>query len=197
MLIRPFAHLRRQQGVVLVIALIMLLAMTLGGIALIRSVYTSSLIAGNMAFQQAATSSGDAGVEAGITWLESNSSGTTLHANSYTNGYAASRQDPGGTQTWNDFWTVLVNAGQVATISSADAAGNTISYTIQRLCNAVGDPTSGVGCSTAPATIGAPGSSRGASVVQLTFNGQVYYRITSRVSGPRGSVSFVQAVVAM
>jgi Tfp pilus assembly protein PilX len=189
---------RRQQGVVLMIALIMLVAMTLGGIALIRSVYTSSLIAGNMAFQQSTTYSADAGIEAAVTWLEQNNSGASLFSNSYVNGYTASRQDPGATQSWDAFWSsVLVAGGQTATLASADAAGNTISYAIQRLCNTFGDPTSGIDCSSAPATVGSSGSSKGGGVVQLLFNGQVYYRITARVSGPRSSVSYVQAIVAM
>ena len=59
----------RQRGVVLIIALIALVIMTLAALAMIRSVDTSNLIAGNMAFQQAATHSGDSGIEAAITWL--------------------------------------------------------------------------------------------------------------------------------
>ncbi|MBL0167677.1 MAG: hypothetical protein IPP85_11310 [Propionivibrio sp.] len=46
----------RQGGVVLMIALIILVALTIGGIALVRSVSMTSIIAGNLAFQQAATS---------------------------------------------------------------------------------------------------------------------------------------------
>jgi type IV pilus assembly protein PilX len=197
MLTRPYSSLQRQQGVVLMIALIMLVAMTMGGIALIRSVYTSSLIAGNMAFQQSATVSGDAGIEAAVTWLELNGSGRTLHQNSFANGYAASRQDPGSTQNWDQFWAVLDAAGQVATLTSADAAGNTVKYTIQRLCNAVGDPASGVGCAIAPGRATSSSNSRGVGIVPIQANGNVYYRITARISGPRGTVSFVQAVVAM
>jgi Tfp pilus assembly protein PilX len=40
-----------QQGVVLLMALIMLVALTLAGIALVRSVDTTNLIAGNLAFK--------------------------------------------------------------------------------------------------------------------------------------------------
>ena len=51
------AHRRRrtraQQGVILFIALIVLVAMSLAGIALMRSVDTNVLIAGNLAFRQA------------------------------------------------------------------------------------------------------------------------------------------------
>jgi len=192
---RRAAH-ARQRGIVLLIALIMLVAMTMGGFALIRSVYTTNIIAGNMAFQQSATHSADSGMEAAIAWLESNNTGTTLHSNHYGNGYAASLQNPGSAQTWDDFWDVLISAGQVVTQAS-DTAGNTPAYTIQRLCNAVGDPTSGIDCASAPASYGATGSSKGVGVVALLYSSQVYYRITARVSGPRNTVSFVQAVVAM
>jgi len=59
-----------QRGVVLFFALVALVVMSLAAVALIRSVDTSTMIAGNLAFKQAATSSGDTGVEAAITWLE-------------------------------------------------------------------------------------------------------------------------------
>lgn len=197
MLIRSMPSLKRQQGVVLMIALIMLVAMTLGGIALIRSVYTSNLIAGNTAFQQSATHSADAGIEAAVTWLETNNTGTTLHNDDFANGYVASRQNQPGTPRWDQFWEARLKAGQVRTLAAADAAGNTVAYTIERLCQQAGAPAAGSGCEIAPTTTGAAGNSRGAGVVQIQFNGQVYYRITARVSGPRSTTSYVQTVVAM
>ena len=59
---KPVKHSLRkaQDGVVLFIALIVLVAMTLAGIAVMRSVDTNVLIAGNLAFRNAATSAGDA-----------------------------------------------------------------------------------------------------------------------------------------
>jgi Tfp pilus assembly protein PilX len=194
---------RDQQGIVLLIALIMLVAMTLTGIALIRSVYTANIIAGNLAFQQSATHSADAGLETAIAWLEANKDGTALHNNvtqSTANpvAYSASRgRDPGRSESWDAFWNAeYVPAGVVNTLA-ADASGNTVSYVIHRLCNQVGPPTSGAGCANAPATVGASGNSKGAGVVALQYNGQVYYRVIVRVSGARGTVSFVQSVVAM
>jgi Tfp pilus assembly protein PilX len=62
-------HMVKQRGVVLFFALISLLAIMLAAVALIRSVDTSTMIAGNLAFKQAATTSGDAGTEAAINWL--------------------------------------------------------------------------------------------------------------------------------
>lgn len=187
----------RQRGITLIVALIMLVAMTLAAIALVRSVDTSNIIAGNLAFKEAATHSGDAGIESAISWLEANNSGATLYANVFASGYAASRQDPGAGQSWDDFWTVLANNNQVVTLP-ADASGNTVSYAIQRLCNAVGDPASpGTGCAVSPTVANATNSSQNAGSVALLFNSQVYYRITARIAGPRNTVDYVQAVVAL
>lgn len=199
---RKFAQRRgagaRQRGVVLMVALIVLVAMTLAGIALMRSVDTTTIIAGNLAFQQSATNSGDYGTEAAIAWLETNNSGVFLHSNVYAQGYSAARQDPAVGQSWDTFWSsVLVPAGQVVTLAQ-DATGNTVAYAIQRLCNAQGDPVSvGVDCTVPQTSGGASTSSKGAGTVQLLYNSAIYYRITSRVAGPRNTVSYVQTIVTM
>lgn len=59
----------RQHGVVLLVALIMLIAITLAGLSLFRQVSTATLIAGNLAFKQGATSAADRGVEDARSWL--------------------------------------------------------------------------------------------------------------------------------
>ena len=60
----------KQRGVVLFLTLVALLAMSLAAVALIRSVDTSTLIAGNLAFKQSAMSSANGAVELPITgWL--------------------------------------------------------------------------------------------------------------------------------
>ena len=73
---------RRQQGVVLFIALIVLVAMTLAGLAIMRSVDTGNLVSGNVAFRQAALSSGDRGIDTAFTWLKSNVTTGVLNNNS-------------------------------------------------------------------------------------------------------------------
>ena len=62
----PFAP-RHQRGVVLVISLIVLVALTLAGIALVRSTDTANVIAGNMAFRMGALQAVDTGVETAFT----------------------------------------------------------------------------------------------------------------------------------
>jgi Tfp pilus assembly protein PilX len=55
-----------QRGVVLLIALIMLVAMTLAGIGMMRSVDTGTVIAGNLAFKQATLNASDMGTSGGF-----------------------------------------------------------------------------------------------------------------------------------
>ena len=186
-----------QRGVALIVALVMLVALTLASTLLVRSVATSGLIAGNMAFQQAAVNSADVGVQTALNWLQANNINDVLNNHNFASGYVASRQDPQPSQTWDDFWkNSLELAGQIRTLPT-DAAGNTVSYVIHRLCNTWGDPNSGIDCNRAPAGAANSGNSRGAGVIELNVNNQVYYRITTRVTGPRGTVSFVQSVVAL
>lgn len=191
--------MRRQKGVVLMIALIMLVAMTLAGLALVRSVDTTNIIAGNLAFQQAATNSGDTGTEAAVAWLQANNSGTTLQTDILASGYAAARTDPAAGQSWDAFWTnVLVPAGQVVTLPQDAVTGNTVAYTIQRLCIQSGaSSVPATGCAVLQTTGTSAGSSKGAGVIALQYSSQVYYRITSRIAGPRNSVSYIQSIVAL
>jgi Tfp pilus assembly protein PilX len=178
-------------------ALIVLVVMTLAGLALMRSVSTSVVIAGNMAFHQSATHSADAGAEAGVAFLEGSTEAalyTSVTAGSGVR-YLAYRQDPVPGQTWDSFWTDSIPASAVNTLR-ADAAGNTVAYVIHRLCNDEGEPST-VGCSTSPVDFDSSGSSKGAGVVALLAPAPTYYRITTRVTGPRNSLSYVQAIVAM
>jgi len=191
----------RQRGVVLMIALIVLVAMTLAGIALMRSVGTTSLIAGNLAFQQSATSSGDTGTEAAIAWLQTNNNSGYLWNNTPAQGYMAQRQDPVTGQSWDTFWTAVINPSGGPSLSTSrpqDSAGNTVSYVIQRLCNGTGDPTApGVDCAAPQSVAQAGSSSKGAGAVALLYNSSIYYRITTRIDGPRNTVSYVQVVVTL
>jgi Tfp pilus assembly protein PilX len=62
---------QNQRGVVLLIALIILVAMTLAGIGMMRSVDTGSVISGNLAFKQATLLSSDRAVSDGYNALAS------------------------------------------------------------------------------------------------------------------------------
>lgn len=186
----------RQAGVVLFIALIVLVAMSLAGIAMMRSVGTGALIANNLAFKQGATLAGDWGIEAARSWLMTNSSGNTLYNDNPAVAYYSTwqstvdllGQNPGMTAfDWNTAVTV-----------GTDAASNTVKYVIQRLCDSPGDPASvncvkstSVGAAATSSTKGAAGY--GGYAISIPTN--AYYRITVKVTGPRNTVSYVQATV--
>ena len=193
----------RQRGTVLLIALILLVALSLAGIALVRSVSTSNIIAGNLAFQQAATHSADVGIENALTFLRTNSGAgvTTLHNSVLSGGgirYVARREDPAAGVSWDAFWNSTLAASGAVNTLPADAAGNTVSYVIHRLCDNIGaPPPSTAGCSAPPVDTGNASSSMGAGVVTVAADKQVYYRVTARVTGPRNTLSYVQAIFAI
>jgi Tfp pilus assembly protein PilX len=194
---------RAQRGVVLFIALIVLVAMSLAGVALIRSVDTGSVIAGNIAFRQTAMHVGDNGIEAARTWLLGQSSsdlyndtpgitgGTAYYAN------WAENLDLLGNKTTtasdNFDWSTALNV-----TAPAPPAGYTVSYIIHRLCKSTGDPASitcvklqGVVSSSASGTKGAAAF----GTMAISVPSSATYRVTVRVVGPRNAVSYVQAVV--
>jgi Tfp pilus assembly protein PilX len=191
--------MQRQRGVVLFIALIVLVAMSLAGIALIRGVDSANLIAGNLAFKQGATLAGDWGVERARTWLNTQAAG-----NLYLNqplvtdggGYWANMQagldftgtDPNPAKP--DFnWNTAVNLGD-------DGNGNQVQYVIHRLCDAPGDPAS-KNCIRGTGGGAVAGTKGGAVYGSFALSGttQIYYRITTRIVGPRNTISYVQVMV--
>lgn len=204
---RAIVRPHTQRGVVLILALIVLAAMTLAGIGLMRSVFTGNKIAGNLAFQQSATHAADTGIEAAIAWLEDRNANSpvTLHTGQLPGGgnlgYFAARPlntDPSGANpNWEQAWNTWVNTGRFNELPRDAATGNRVRFVIHRLCNAEGAPESGIGCSASPTVVGSEGGSRGAGVVGLAVPSQRYYRITVRVDGPRNTVSFVQSIVAL
>jgi len=189
----------RQRGAVLFISLIVLVAMTLAGIAIMRSVDTATLIAGNLAFKQSTIQSSDNGVEQAYTWLVANRA--TLANTNLASGYVSAR--PGADPDWNDplTWASAVTLG-------ADAAGNTASYLVHRLCNcqntlynapcATGEAQQ-CALTTASSTPPPPGEGDSFSVGAPGYleDPMVYYRITVRTQGPRNTASYVQSMVAM
>ncbi|MEO8385542.1 MAG: hypothetical protein ABI583_09890 [Betaproteobacteria bacterium] len=187
---------RSQEGVVLFMALIMLVAMTLAGVALVRSVDTSNLIAGNLAFKQSATSEGEIGLETGIGWVLAGPS-TKLTATDTNNGYFAVRGDPSG-QTWAEYFETLESNSQVVSLPLDTSTGNQVSYVIHRLCNQAGLSTvPGALCSVPQSAGSSEGSSKGGGTVGLQRSSEVYYRVTAKIVGPRNTVSFVQSVIAL
>jgi len=189
----------RQSGAVLFIALIVLVAMTLAGIAIMRSVDTATLIAGNLAFKQATIQSSDNGLEQAYQWLLANR--PALNMTNPGTGYFSSR--PGAEPVWNDpaTWASAVTVG-------TDAAGNTTSYLIHRMCTCPDTTYNGTCAGGAaqqcaldiPATSAPPPAAGDSFVVGAPgylADPMVFYRITVRTQGPRNTATYVQSMVAV
>ena len=190
----PFAASRTQRGVVLLIALIALVAMTLSALALVRAVNTTNLIAGNLSFRESAILTGERSTELALAnWLTPNVTGNTLHGHSGANGYRAFRADPAAGVSWDAFWNDALAAQAVA--GAMDASGMTVAYVIHRMCDGLGAPHI-VNCAKPPTGINVGGSQSAGGVAPISSS-QVYYRITTRITGPRNTVAYVQTVLAL
>ena len=195
----------RQGGAILFIALIVLVAMTLAGIAMIRSVDTALGIAGNMAFKQATLQGADRGAKSAYDWLIANSAGTTLQNTNSALGYFSAR--PSNPPDWFDSanWTNSISlANEFGQVGGADQAGNVVRYIIHRMCNCADVPynanCAGSGVANVcgmyfPISGGTAGGSMSVGAPQFEGIPQIYYRITTRVDGPRNTVSITQVTV--
>ena len=200
---RLHAARRGQQGVILFIALIVLVAMSLAGIALMRSVDTNVLVAGNLAFRQGATSAGDWGVEAARVYLRNNLFAnpaaldqdvpSAAYYSNWQSGTDLYGRTPG---TGDDFdWANGILVG-------TDTAGNEVRYVIQRLCELAGSGTGKDANCVKTSQDSATGPGGGGTMGTVSYGTMalppaltIYYRVTVRVAGPRNTLSFVQAVL--
>ena len=190
---------RTQQGAVLFIALIVLVAMSLAGVALLRGVDTGTIIAGNLAFRQTSTHVADLGVEAAREWIRTKAL-ADLYIDNTVDAYYATWQanidllgnDPGKT----DFdWS---GAKPVTAAPFVPPTGYELAYVIHRLCEGSGDPSSTACVKVTGAAGGTAGGTKGAvayGTYAITVPTSAMYRITVRVTGPRNTRSFVQATV--
>jgi Tfp pilus assembly protein PilX len=231
MRLRQLSVVTRQRGIVLIAAMIALVLMTMAGLALVRSMDTGLVIAGNVAFKQATVNAASHGGEEAIQWLNANASAPKpvtctvigadrlLDCDDATNAYYATYRapcdltanttsatlddvnwidadHPSGTAPSNG------NCGMTAKAVPNMPAGFSASYVINRMCVQQGSKSSpGTGC--------APFQSSGDDLSKSTKNAvdyrrrglpamsSVYYRITTRVVGPRNTVSYVQALVGL
>ncbi len=193
------------------LALIVLVAMSIAGIGMMRSILTGNRVVGNLAFQQSATQSADVGIETAIAWLEQKTrelkqanppqlQNDLFQAQKKSAGaafnYVPMREDPGANQSWQAYWDTKVAAGDQVNTMAVDKAGNTVSFLIHRLCGMAGDSLNSA-CESSPSLNSSTQSSSKSGGIKLQVPDQVYYRITVRVQGPRNALSFVQAMVAM
>lgn len=197
------SHAQQQRGMVVFIALLVMLALALAGVALIRSTDTTTKVNGNLVLKQTAFSSVDRGIEQTIhlLWEVSPSPDRTQH-NAAQNYYACVRGAAGGCLAAGAAVPKIpdllksssgcAGTGLAAGLVANDAAGNTSCFVIERMCLNTG-PAVGSNCNLSTASFGAdPGTIHYTGLVRP---GDAFYRVTVRVEGPRNTVSYAQSVL--
>lgn len=202
-----------QAGAGLVVALVVLVVMSLGALALVRAVATGLLVTGNFAFREAAVLAAESGSEAAIQWLSARAAGAELLSDQPAAGYYASLPTgmrlTGETDTttralvdWDDDQCAQrtgIECLRAAPALPVDSAGHQVRYVIHRLCRSSGGlDAANNSCLLFRSAAGAS-SNRG----QLSYGASkrfqssdtVYYRITVYVRGPRNTTAFVQTLV--
>jgi type IV pilus assembly protein PilX len=187
----------KQKGLVLFIALIALVAMSLAAAALVRSVDSGVLVAGNLAFKQSAILSAETGFADAYTFI---SGKTPLVLQANVQGYFATLDETlslTAESTWTDANSFTVGA------DPQDLSGNETRYILQRMCRTTGAGDKNnclVGMGNAPAgsqgAVSEGGGAGGGGFDRPSGSSDaVVYRATIRVAGPKNTVSYLQAFI--
>ncbi|WKZ85999.1 hypothetical protein N5B55_03325 [Ralstonia pickettii] len=190
---------RHQSGVVLLIALIAVVILAIGTVALFRSSDAALFNAGNLAFKRDMTNRGELGIVAAKAALTSGALNqeSTRQSNQLASGYYATMQATGTHGVPNTLIGYLPSKPSTPPLPTINAGdGITIYYMIDRLCSATGSTDPSNAC-----VVSSIGSAKGGTV--LPYRGQAQppsvpvYRISVRVDGPRNSQTFLQTTVSL
>lgn len=210
-----------QRGVSLLFALMGLVVLTLGAVALLRSVDTGLMVLGNLGFKQDSLAATSAGTEAAIRWLQ-NQTADDLGKDQRAQGYSAVAivaLEPSGPRAdaaaasaavlvdWTDNGCKVsgLNGRAVGSCLPASApiqtaGGNTVRYFITRLC-AAGGLAEGNDCMRAVVLQSGTSTTQRGSLgygSQQRFvekSAGTYYRIVARAEDKRGTVSYTETLV--
>ncbi len=195
-----------QRGAVLIISLIVLMVLMLAGVALVRSTDTALLQSGNMAFQRDMANQSER-VMPLVRALMTTGALTTAAARAVdvpTENYSASvlpsdeQGIPRALLDDNVFSGILqMNPARDITLTdpTTNVAWGSIRYVIDRQCTQAGDETAlGNLCATAtPPSNGC--TSDNLQTCALGVPGEIVYRVSVRVTGPRNTLAFFQTSV--
>lgn len=199
-----------QSGVVLFLAMIALVVMSLAAVALIRSVDTNSMIAGNLSYKQTAVISSSYGIEAMADTIgdkplaygnvDDDVNGYYATCKSFGTGATDALKCDGANLTSDASWVAGKSAlatGDGLT-AGKDMYGNTIQYIVERMCHTAGAP-SNAAClqagidldNNSKNVLNEPSAGAPETATDLPI-----YRVTVRVSGPKNTISYVQAFIS-
>lgn len=180
---RTHSLVRRQRGIALPVVLIILAAMLVSGVYLLKTIHSTALTTGNLAYDETLSRAVDLGLHTGYKWLRDTAAAnkTVLDASDATHGYRA-LLNPALSARDAAFWT--------GSITIAGDDGTQIEYVIHRLC-AQDLPYADIHneCLLTPSNSATLGNTvpLGASLASTTpaYAGspQLHYVITARIAG--------------
>lgn len=208
----------RQRGLILLIAMIALVVLSLAAVALIRTVDSATIIAGNLAFKQSTTSSGEAALIRANQWLAEQAAvdpPVGLDNNNLAVGYYATMTSLTTLRglpsekifealTADATWAVANSQAAIVKCngvdSDKDCSGNTIRYVIERMCShpgavegsALADPLQK--CLFGP-SVESGGSHQAGKPGVATTEASPMFRITARSAGPKNTFGYIQSFV--
>jgi type IV pilus assembly protein PilX len=187
-----FPSAARQQGVVLIFSLIVLLILAIGAVALLRSVDTSLVSAGNLAFHRDLVNQAEQAVANVMTEFKTGAlplGGATTVSMPAANYSAATLP----TNAQGVPLALLDNTAFGLVATGADIAGRTpdvtIRYVIDRLCAPL---TVVAASSTCVQSTGLPTGGTANRNTAVAPPSATIYRISVRVDGPRSTQAFLQ-----
>jgi Tfp pilus assembly protein PilX len=204
---------RRQRGASMMFALIALAVLTLGGVALVRSVDTGMLTMGNLGFRKHALSTASTGTEAAMDYLKAQALAALSEDDAAAGYYATAVTNlaPMDTSTSDAHPVSLVDwdndkcngaatsaTRRCLTPATATAGDVVYKYVVTRLC-----ATTGGGGSSRPCVVPLT-SSEALSMDRGTYSSLgkpsavtlvTYYRIVVRAEAARGSVAYTETLV--
>lgn len=174
---------RAQRGVTVIVTLVLLVVMLLGGLAIARMGEVSTLAAGNTVTHEAAVQAGEVGINTAYEAVRTLANAEANAGNWYTATARGTETNglPSGV-TWDTAPSIAVGSYEVR-------------YVVDRQCTGtlpIADPARQ--CLTRtndPANMVESGSVGGPRPEPMTVT---QYRITVRVTGPKDTITFVQAI---
>ncbi|MBV8034328.1 hypothetical protein [Roseateles sp.] len=203
----PHSPRQGQHGIVLIFALITLVIMMIGAVALSRSINSSQFNVGNIGFKRDLSNQGERALQLAMNAVRTGgalASVTTRNTNLPGANYSATLLATNAQGIPNALLSdaVFATVGTAANDISVSSAGVTIRYVVDRMSTATGACTSST-CTMANQTVfggsssewinsqtnsGAANNANPSAVPQ-----QPIYRITVRVMGSRNTLSFFQS----
>ena len=186
---------QRQRGIALPVVLVILATMLVSGVYLLKTVHSTALATGNLAYDETLGRAADFGLLQGYDWLRATAAQdkATLDASLPAKGYVAflnTRLNPRDAEFWR------------GAVSAPDADGTPVEYVIHRLCKFEGSfaaqtneclltlPNTASLGNTVPL-----GASLSAKTPAYKPMPQLHYVITARVAGRRGGNAVNQMTV--